>query len=311
MSSRYQPRSSPSRSNQSTFYDDDSDFSDDDSFDSLASSNITSVSRNVTTSQRHSLRSSHRNNNNPPSPTYTHQTSLTNATSLTHLHTNKREKLPHSSMNAGNPLEPFCSEFGRQFNENALPICIDQGVIGASKRHIGWSVDILSLNVSHHLPLFMSGLLETSPPYNFLSYEGCLDILLVSGPRGLILPSASKLIPAIKLSLQSGHRDSVSKGLYVLLCLLKCDDTSTGGLGAIPRAIAPYLPRLLPTLNLYIDDDKKIGVNGAYQMAEETLGSVVTRVLETCEELCGGNNWKPVCKVIKYCIPTYSSINAV
>lgn len=133
----------------------------------------------------------------------------------------------------------------------------------------------------------------------------------MSGPRGLILPSAGKLIPAIKLSLQSGHRDSVSKGLYVLLCLLKCDDTSTGGLGAIPRAIAPYLPRLLPTLNLYIDDDKKIGVNGAYQMAEETLGSVVTRVLETCEELCGGNNWKPVCKVIKYCIPTYSSINAV
>mmetsp|Transcript_1459 Transcript_1459/g.2557 ORF Transcript_1459/g.2557 Transcript_1459/m.2557 type:complete len:309 (+) Transcript_1459:28-954(+) len=303
-------RSSPSRSAaQSSFYDDDSsEFSDDDSYDSMASSQITSVSRNVPPSQRpshHSSQHGSHSHHNPPSPTHTHLTSSTRRFS------NKAPKPPHSSRASGNPLEPFCSEFGRQFNESNLPICIDQGVVGASKRHIGWSVDIKSLDFSYHLPLFLSGLTETDPPYNFLSYEGCLDMLLIGGPLGLVLPSVQKIIPALKLSLQSGHRESVSKGVYCLLALLNCDSPSTGGLGAIPRALSPYLPRLLPTLNLYTEDSKKIGPNGAYQMADEPLGGLVVKVLETCEEMCGGQNWRPVLKVIKYCIPTYSSINAV
>ena len=70
----------------------------------------------------------------------------------------------------------------------------------------------------------------------------------------------------------------------------------------------PHLPRLLPTLNLYASDDHKIGPAGAYQVAEQPLGGLVTRVLESCEELCGG---AAVLKVLKYAVPTYSSINAV
>ena len=105
-------------------------------------------------------------------------------------------------------LSSLTPQFGRQFGEANLPIQIDQGVIGASKRHIGWNVDILSLDMTYHLPLFLSGLIETDPPYNFLSYEGCLDMITVGGPNHRILPSVQKLIPALKLSLQSGHRPS-------------------------------------------------------------------------------------------------------
>lgn len=214
------------------------------------------------------------------------------------------KKLPHSSRNSGNPLNPFCSEFGNQFDEGNLPIQIDQGVVGASKRHIGWNVDILSLDFSHHLPLFMSGLVETDPPYNFLAYEGTLDMLTVGGPRHRVLTCVQKVVSALKLGLQSGHRDSVSKALYVFLLLLKCDAQETGGMGAMGRALAPYLPRILPTLNIYSADDHKVGPDGAYQVAGLSMSNLVTQVLETCEELGGAATYK----TIKYAVPTYQSV---
>eukprot|EP00520_Triparma_pacifica_P004167 CAMPEP_0118641912 /NCGR_PEP_ID=MMETSP0785-20121206/5560_1 /TAXON_ID=91992 /ORGANISM="Bolidomonas pacifica, Strain CCMP 1866" /LENGTH=279 /DNA_ID=CAMNT_0006533439 /DNA_START=95 /DNA_END=930 /DNA_ORIENTATION=- len=252
--------------------DDMSMFSDDLSY---ASSQLTSVSR---------IKSKY-GSSQKGSPTRTNVSRFSRASVGTRGGRFCGKKLPHSSRNSGNPLNPFCSEFGHQFDEGNLPVQIDQGVVGASKRHIGWSVDILSLDFSHHLPLFMSGLVETDPPYNFLAYEGTLDMLTVGGPKHRVLTCIQKVVPALKLGLQSGHRESVSKALYVFLLLLKCDAQETGGFGAMGKALAPYLPRILPTLNIYCADDHKIGVDGAYQVAELSMSNLVMLVLETCEEL--------------------------
>jgi hypothetical protein len=172
--------------------------------------------------------------------------------------------------------------------------------VGASKRHIGWHVDVLSLDFSYHLPLFLGGLVETDPPYNFLAYEGAIDMIMVGGPRNRLLPAVQAMIPAIKIGLQSGHRPSVSKSCYVLLLLLNSDKE-----GTIGRAVAPYLPRLLPTLQLYTDDSHSIGVDGCYQMAENNMSTLVSLLLEAVENKCG--RMDVVYKIIKYAIPTYSS----
>lgn len=286
-------------SNDSDSSDDFSLFSDDTTTaTSIASSQLTSV----TSRMQSTLRGSGRGHGNGSASPARSGVTLASAKNLSGR-SSRSAPLPHSSRNSGNALEPFCSEFGHQFNEGNVPILIDQGVVGASKRHIGWQVDILSLDFSHYLPLFISGLVETDPPYNFLAYEGCLDMLIVGGPRHRVLPAVSKIIPALKLCLQSGHRPSVSKALYVFLLVLKCDCPTTGGLGAMGRAVAPYLPRMLPTLNLYFADERRIGADGAFQMAEDSLSTLVTQVLETCEMSSGPNAYK----VIKYSIPTYET----
>mgnify|MGYP006088473965 FL=1 len=198
--------------------------------------------------------------------------------------------------------ESFCSEFGRVFDEGNLPICIDQGVVGASKRHIGWKCDLLALDYGFHLPLFLQGLVETDPPYSFLAFEGCVDMILVGGSTNRLLVVLDKLVVALKMSLQSGHRNSVSKGVYVMLLMLKCDEKV--GYGAMGKAFGPYLSRILPTLNLYVGDKHRIGGAGAYQVAERSLGDLVTEVLECCETKVGAGAYK----VIKCCIPTYQSV---
>lgn len=215
--SRMSPtKSQSSRRSWRSYRDYDSDSSDDLSLYSddlsLASSQFTSVSR---------TKSNQRGSQYGVSSTRISVSRFSRATSARGGGGFRGKKLPHSSRNSGNPLNPFCSEFGNQFDEGNLPIQIDQGIVGASKRHVGWNVDILSLDFSHHLPLFISGLVETDPPYNFLAYEGTLDMLTVGGPRHRVLPCIQKVVPALKLGLQSGHRESVSKALYVFLLILK------------------------------------------------------------------------------------------
>ena len=267
-------------------------------------SNLTSVSRNALKHRHHH----HGGGSNASTNNHEHDEDGESVTRSEAGRAAKQLALSkHSSKSAGNPMEPFCSEFGRQFDEGNLPICIDQGVVGASRRHIGWSVDILCLDFSYHLPLFLTGLVETDPPYNFLSYEGCLDMVIVGGPKNRLLPSLDKILPPLKGALQSGHPPSVSKALYVFLLLLRSDSVEAGGLGAMGRAIAPHLSRLLPTVNLYVASTTKVGPDGAYQVAESSLMDLVTELLETCEKL-GPNG---IYKIIKYAVPTYQSIKAM
>ena len=94
----------------------------------------------------------------------------------------------------------------------------------------------------------------------------------------------------------------MAKAAYIFLLLLNADAVSAGGLGAMGRAIAPYLPRVLPTLNLYVDDSHRMGPEGCHQMAESNLSTLINMILEACENNCGNNLYK----VIKYAIPTYS-----
>ena len=130
-------------------------------------------------------------------------------------------------------------------------------------------------------------------------------MILVGGSQNRLLPHVDKIVPSLKMSLQSGHRNSVSKAVYVLLLLLKCDEANPYS-GAMGRAIAPYLRRILPTLNLHVGDKHRIGQDGAYQVAERSMCDLVTEVLETCEIKGGGES---MYKVIKYCVPTYQSVS--
>ena len=130
-------------------------------------------------------------------------------------------------------------------------------------------------------------------------------MLVVGGPTGLVLNAIDQVMPALKLAVMVRHRPSVSKAVYALLLLLKCDSVETGGLGCMAYAVAPYLNRLLPTLNLYISDKHKVGIDGAYQVAERSMSDLVTEVMEICEK----DGPPGVYKVIKYCVATYQSVN--
>ena len=188
----------------SRYDDDDSDYSDD---YSVASSQITSVSRNGLNrggqgGYGESRASNAHTEKSKGGKSVRAGSDVWGSPDRSTAPPTTKPKLPHSSRNNGNPLESFCSEFGREFENKNLPICIDQGVKGASKRHVGWHVDVLSLDFSHHLPLFITGLVETDPPYNFLSYEGAIDMILVGGPRNRLLGAVQNCMPALKLGLQ-------------------------------------------------------------------------------------------------------------
>lgn len=77
------------------------------------------------------------------------------------------------------PAAVVVSAFRRAYDEGRLPCSIFHQPVAGSARGsmVKWHKPPESMDTRVHLPLFLSGLLETKDPYRFLAIQGALDLI--------------------------------------------------------------------------------------------------------------------------------------
>jgi len=184
------------------------------------------------------------------------------------------------------------SDFRRFYDRGDLPIAIDHGAIGGK---IHWKVDREKLDFHHYLPIFFDGAREQEDPYRFLAVQGVYDLLESGGPK--VLPVVPQLIIPMKIALNTRNPCVIATMLKILQALVK-----SGAM--IGEALVPYYRQLLPTMNIFKNNNANIGDSIDYsQRKRQNIGQLINETLEILE-IHGGED---AFINIKYMIPTYES----
>lgn len=210
----------------------------------------------------------------------------------------KKKKAKRTEACAVRPNPPN-TEFRRFYERGDLPIQINHA--GSSK--VQWKVEIEKLDFHHYLPIFFDGLREKEHPYNFLSQQGCVDMLEHGGSK--ILPVIPQLIIPLKNALNTRDPEIIVKTLKILQRLVLSDVADAGeGAGLVGQALVPYYRQILPILNIFQHKNRNLGDGIEYgQRSQLNVGDLITETLELLEKHGGEDAFIN----IKYLIPTYQS----
>ncbi|KPI90737.1 parkin co-regulated gene (PACRGB) protein [Leptomonas seymouri] len=183
------------------------------------------------------------------------------------------------------------TEFRHHYERGDLPLSIQH----AAKRSLMWKVDMFKLDYHHYLPIFFDGLRELEEPFNFVAYQGSLDLLEGGGVK--ILPTVPQLIMPLKTALNTRHPDVLRKVFQVIQKLVVSGDH-------IGEALVPYYRQLLPVFNLFKNRTRNMGDRMDYgQRSSQGLSSIINDTLCLLERYGGPDAYIN----IKYMIPTYES----
>ncbi|KAJ1336809.1 hypothetical protein BSLG_006912 [Batrachochytrium salamandrivorans] len=185
------------------------------------------------------------------------------------------------------------TSFRKLYDRGDFPISVNHDAKGYK---INWKVDIEKLDYHHYLPLFFSGLCETSEPFAFLARQGIHDLLGKGGNK--ILPVVPQLIIPIKKALNTRNVHVITTTLKILQHLVESADM-------VGEALVPYYRQVLPIFNLFKNKNVNLG-DGIYysQQKRENIGDLIQETLEKFE-LTGGED---AFINIKYMVPTYESV---
>jgi hypothetical protein len=184
------------------------------------------------------------------------------------------------------------TEFRKFYDRGDLPIAIFHGSVGGK---IAWKVDVEKLDYHHYLPIFFDGLRELEDPYRFLAVQGVYDMLDKGGAK--ILPVVPQLIIPIKCALNTRNNQLMTTMMKVIQVLILSGEM-------IGEALVPYYRQILPTFNLYKNDNKNLGDLMDYgQRKRQNKGDLIAETLEVMETHGGEDAFIN----IKYMIPTYES----
>ena len=202
----------------------------------------------------------------------------------------KTRGVPDAFRQRANPPN---SEFRRFYERGDLPIQIDHG--GVANR-IQWKIEIDKLDFHHYLPLFFSGLRELEQPYEFLAYEGVMD--MISNGVGKVLPVIPQLIIPIKTALNTRRPQVIVRVLRVLQKMVQAEEF-------IGQALVPYYRQILPVLNIFVRNNLNQGDSIDYSQRRGTnIGDLIIETLELFEVHGGEDAFIN----IKYLVPTYQSV---
>ena len=217
----------------------------------------------------------------------------------TQLAASQREALMRRPKTRGTPdafrqrANPPNSEFRRFYERGDLPIQIDHG--GVANR-IQWKIEIDKLDFHHYLPLFFSGLRELEQPYEFLAYEGVMD--MITNGVGKVLPVIPQLIIPIKTALNTRRPQVIVRVLRVLQKMVQAEEF-------IGQALVPYYRQILPVLNIFVRNNVNQGDSIDYAQRRGTnIGDLIIETLELFEVHGGEDAFIN----IKYLVPTYQSV---
>lgn len=187
---------------------------------------------------------------------------------------------------------PPNTDFRRYYDRGDIPVKVMHGTV----RKLVWLQEFQTLDYYTLLPLFFDGLREEEEPYQFLSFQGCKE-LLEHGEESRILP----VIPQIILPLKTALNTRIS---YIMVKCLKCIKSLIMAGESIGEALVPYYRQILPILNIYCVFDRNLGDGIDYhQRCDDNVGVLIGEVLNMMERNGGPDAFIN----IKYMIPTYES----
>lgn len=152
---------------------------------------------------------------------------------------------------------PPNTDFRRFYDRGDIPVKVLHG----SYRKVCWLKRIEELDYYHILPLFIDGLREEEEPYQFLAYQGAIELLIHQSSQEKILPVIPQLIIPLK-SKSDLNLDALNTRDQWIMCkaikVLKFIALSGTSVG---EALVPYYRQLLPILNIFRHFDSKTGNN--------------------------------------------------
>jgi len=184
------------------------------------------------------------------------------------------------------------TEFRRYYDRGDLPL---QVAFDGAQRKVQWKVNFDKLDYHHYLPIFFDGIREQQEPYKFLARQGTYDLLVKGGQK--ILPVIPQLIIPIKTALNTRDPEIVCEMIKVLQKLVVSGDM-------IGVALVPYYRQILPTFNLFKQNNVNIGDHIDYnQQNRANIGDLIDETLALFENHGGDDAFIN----IKYMIPCYET----
>ncbi|KAF4653438.1 hypothetical protein FOZ61_008985 [Perkinsus olseni] len=161
------------------------------------------------------------------------------------------------------------------------------------RKTLQWKVPPDTVDYSVVLPIFIDGIREVQPLFEFVAYEGAQELIKMGGDDRL-LPILSKLILPLKRALNSKDPKAMRKALHLIQVMVKSGEQ-------IGEALVPYYRQLLPIFNIFkgqrnMGDEMDFG-------SKRNLGAMIEDTLTVLETHGGEDAFIN----IKYMIPTYES----
>eukprot|EP00397_Hematodinium_sp_SG-2012_P037167 GEMP01040238.1.p1 GENE.GEMP01040238.1~~GEMP01040238.1.p1 ORF type:complete len:284 (+),score=27.00 GEMP01040238.1:3-854(+) len=188
--------------------------------------------------------------------------------------------------------EAPATAFRLHYERGDIPIAVKHG----ARSSVEWKVKCSKLDYSHHLPIFIEGLLEKAPPYDFLAELGLHD--MIQEGKDQIYPVMARCIQPIKRCLSTKDPKTICKVLVALQEMLHADHR-------IGSLLVRHYRQLLPIFRLFSTKNLNLGDGIEYsQRKRENLGDLIRETLELLEKTGGPDAFIN----IKYLIPTYESL---
>lgn len=184
------------------------------------------------------------------------------------------------------------TSFRRHYERGDIPVAVKHS---AAKPALEWKVDCKKLDYSHHMPIFIEGLLEKTSPYDSLAELGIID--MIRQGQDQLLPVLPRCIQPLKSCLNTKDPKTICKALLVLQEMIRADRR-------IGEKLVPYYRQLLPVFRLFVTRNLNLGDGIEYsQRKRENLGDLINETLGLLESTGGPDAFIN----IKYLIPTYES----
>lgn len=120
----------------------------------------------------------------------------------------------------------FRSEYVSVEQEN-FRVVVTAPVPRKMRPHIVWKFpegfSVRNLDFKHYLPLFLEGLAETEPPYDFVAVQGVRDLVALAGRHCRLLSVLPYCAVKIKGLLKSDDPIVFHRGLETIKLLMSCD----------------------------------------------------------------------------------------
>ncbi|KAL1110447.1 hypothetical protein AAG570_007978, partial [Ranatra chinensis] len=157
--------------------------------------------------------------------------------------------------------------------------------------------DIRCLNYECVLPVFFEGLCDGQHPYPYYAEWGLYDLLLCG--KGKIVQTIPYIIQPIRKALRTKNKEVIVRTLEALQLFVLVDPMAG-------PSLVPYFKSILPLVNAYKNVYPKSGDELTYSGRKISgIAEEVNETLELLEKKGGPDAFIN----IKYCIPTYESIN--